>query len=237
MRLCGKWTAWALVFALLAMAAGCAGNGSVKKDSPVASPSSEGEQAAGTAKTEADGSPSGITRYFKNRWLDLMDTFEIGLSYGKWVRVEGQYLIGTWGLGTTDRCRRWRLGQRAWVADEDCDTIAPFPLIQIFLYPVLYWEKMEEPSAEEWRPVANTLWGWSGEVETPLWPDPAWSNTPDPLERSTISMYSFDPPSQTIQLGLEGHLGIGGRMRVWPIQALDFAAGVFGWDMLEDDAP
>lgn len=235
MKYANKWIAALLVSVLVAMAAGCAGPPyGGKADEPIATPSTE----SGTVVNPPPRSrqPASATgRYFKSRWLDLMDTFEVGLSFGKWARVEAQYLVGTWGMGLNENCRRWRLGRRAMVADEDAMTIAPVPLIQILLYPFMWWGNLGRPSAEEWRPVPNTLWGVANEVETAIWPDPEWTNGPDKLERAIISFYSFDPPSEAIEVGLEAHLLIGARARVMPIQALDFVAGLFGFDFLEDD--
>jgi len=173
--------------------------------------------------------------FAKSRWLDFWDMFEVGLSFGPWFRVEANYLIGFFGYGATD-CARFRLGQRAMVVDEQNTMFStlPFPVSAI-LYPVAW--ATGEPMAE-----IAALGGVSYDTETAIWPDPLFQGIPHSKDRMRLAFFERDTQARVSRVtgdstavGAEAHLLIGARVRVMPLQILDFLAGLVGLDPLKDD--
>ena len=229
-----------LALALVAFAAGCAAPITRRSDTSAQIRSSPSHQAArdeDRAQLGADLSRrmrTAVTLYFKNRTLDFLDTFEVGVSGGTWARVEVQYLLGTWGVGATGG-QRWRLGQRSFVVEEETVTLAPFPFP---VGAVLYFLALP---LEPWPVV---FFGGSGEQELAIWPDPLVTGIAHTVDRLRIACVELRGPDQggglrvggdSFMVGAEACLLVGVRARVMPVQILDFVAGVFGWDLLHDD--
>jgi len=176
-----------------------------------------------------------IAGYAKSRVLDFLDMFEVGVSAGPWARVEAQYGLGFWGFAFTD-ATFLRLGRRSVVANEEATvaTFIPFP-VSLILFPAM----LAEDKATGRMVI---LGGISFEEEFPIWPDPVFSDTPQSTERIRMAFFERDSETDRLKLtgdsftvGAEAHLLIGARVRVMPLQILDFVAGLLGWDMLKDD--
>lgn len=179
---------------------------------------------------------SAVAGYLRSRSLDFWDMFEAGLSVGPWVRVEAQYLVGFYGFGWTD-CERWRVGQRSAILDEENTMFStlPFPA-SLLLFPLVL-------DAED-DTVAKmvVLGGISYESECAIWPNPVFRGLKPELRRVRMACVERDPITrefrvtpESLALGLEGHVLVGLRARVMPLQILDFLAGLLGFDPLGDD--
>jgi len=176
-----------------------------------------------------------MTGYARSRALDFLDMFEAGLSFGPWTRVEAQYLVGFWGFGVTES-QYWRLGRRSAVANEEAATVSfiPFP-VSLVLFPAAVW-------GDKTRGTIAMMGGVSYETEDAIWPDPVFTETPPRVERIRMAFMERDVETHRFKLtgdsftvGAEAHLLIGARARVMPLQILDFAAGLLGWDPASDD--
>jgi len=233
-----------LLLAVSAMAAGltaCSGAPQAKRDVQVTS-----AEGAAPAKPPEDKwkrwdreGPrmlrTTVGSYFRSRVYDFTDMFEAGLSFGKWAKVEADYLIGFYGFGATD-LQRWRLGQRSFILNEETTTVCtlPFPA-SLILFPAMYMDD------EAWGTI-TAFGGVCYEWETALWPDPAFANIPPTEERIRIAAIERDPKSNrfiatghSFPVGAEAHLLLGARARVYPLQIADFVTSLFGWDLLHDD--
>ena len=233
------------IFAVGLLIAGCAGAapprpepGDLEYDPTIAPMAEDDDAWADWDKHGPRWIRTTIASYFKNRFLDFMDMFEMGLTGGRIARVQADYLIGFWGLGSTD-CQRWRLGQRSAILNEETTTVSiiPFPA-SVILFPAML---TDDPDAKV-KGTILTLGGISYEREEAIWPDPVFSGTPDTRERIRMAFlerdrqtHRFELAPDSFTIGLEAHLLVGVRARVMPLQILDFAAGILGWDMLKDD--
>jgi hypothetical protein len=179
---------------------------------------------------------SAAARYGASRFYDFMDIFDVSLSVGPLARLEAQYLIGFWGFGETD-CTRLRFGGRSWVLEETSTTVStlPFPA-SLVLFPSYF------ASDDEVAATIATFGGISYENEYAKYPDPVWAGIPTERKRMKIACVERDAKTHKFRLtgdsmavGLDAHFLIGGRVRVMPLQALDFVAGLFAWDPAGDD--
>lgn len=173
--------------------------------------------------------------YAANRFYDFMDIFDASLSFGPVARLEAQYLIGFWGFGATD-CTRLRLGGRSWVLEEKSTTVStlPFPA-SLVLFPSYF-------ITDDVNGTIITFGGISHEEEYAKFPDPLWAGIPTLRQRIKIAAVERDPKAHrfhvtgdSMAVGLDAHLLIGGRLRVMPLQVFDFVAGIFGWNLVGDD--
>ena len=225
-----------LVVAILCLSAGCSGLQrsafSVQLSAFSVQRSAFSLQGTGKEPVAAEDEDTGgfwaaVGGYFKHRGLDFLDTFDVGVSAGRWARVEAQYGIGLWGLGDTV-CRRARLGQRSALLEEESQTQAPLPLpVSLLLYPFGVGDD-----------IAELSWLLTGcrEIEEPTWPAPGAMEIPLRLNRSRLAFWG-GTWGESFTVGLDAHLLIGVRARVRPVQVLDFLTGIFGWDLAADDKP
>jgi len=178
-----------------------------------------------------------VGRYFKSRWLDFFDMFEVGVSGGSGAKFEVQYIIGAWGYGMTE-VQRWRIGQRSMVLNEETTNIStlPFPA-SLILYPAT--TKMETTKSQ-----IISLGGFSYENEHGIWPDPILNNYPRDRERIRMAFAERPLKSQKLKvtpestaIGVDFHLLVGARAKIVPAQIFDFIVGLIGIDPVGDDMP
>ncbi len=238
MKLLRKCVFMSLLSVAGLMAVGCVGPGAQARD--------KGQTGSATMRQPFGGQQEGgrqlgpglsrrmraaVGFYFKNRALDFLDTFEVGIAGGTWGRIEVQYLIGTWGFGATGG-QRWRLGRRSFILDEDTVTLAPLPFpVGAIVYPL----------ARPLKPWAVPFFGGSAEEELAIWPDPVSTGIAHTVDRIRIACLEADEEEglkvggDSFMIGAEVHILLGARARVMPVQLLDFVTGLFGWDPLRDD--
>lgn len=215
-----------LIGTSIVLCIGCAGSRPAVRE-----PGRHTAQASLPSKeNDAGGFWPAVRGYFKHRGLDFLDMFDVGVSAGKWARVEAQYGLGMWGLGRTD-CRRLRLGQRSAVLGEESETVAPLPLpASLLLYPVA-----EELTDSQYTASRLVLTGCC-EIEDAVQPDPAAMEIPSGLNRSRLAGWGASW-GESFPVGVDAHLLVGARARIRPVQVFDFVAGILGWDLAGDDTP
>jgi hypothetical protein len=170
-------------------------------------------------------------RYWRDRGLDLLDTFEVGVSAGKGFRAEVRYGLGVWGIGRNEGWRA-RIGQRSFLLREDTATFGLFPFPLNGIMAAVWWLGDD---ACMWG-LALSL-GFAHEDETPVWGPTGGALRAPELERSRGVMAAWgDPPGESFPLGAELHLFVGARVRFLPAEFVDFATGFFGLDLLGDDS-
>jgi hypothetical protein len=233
-----RW--WIVPLLLCAVLAGCAGP-RARLTEPTPTLSQENGEKDAWGRWDETGPyriRSTAARYAANRFYDFMDMFDVSVSVGPWVRAEAQYLIGFWGFGATD-CTRVRLGGRSWVLEEESTTVStlPFPA-SLILFPS--YQFAEE--GDEVTPTIVTFGGISYENEYAKYPDPVWAGIPTSRDRIKLACVERDPKEHAWRLtgdsmavGADAHLLVGGRVRVMPLQVFDFVAGIFGWNLVGDD--
>ncbi len=224
------------LLALCVVVVGCVGP-RARLTEPTPAPGREAKE--GWAEWDETGPyrlRSAAARYAANRFYDFMDIFDVSLSVGPWARAEAQYLVGFWGFGATD-CTRLRLGGRSWVLEEESTTVStlPFPT-SLVLFPS-YFAAEDDVTAS-----IITFGGISYENEYAKYPDPLWAGIPQDRDRIKLAVVERKPKEHAFRLtgdsfavGLDAHLIVGGRVRVMPLQILDFIAGIFGWNLVGDD--
>jgi hypothetical protein len=169
----------------------------------------------------------------RDRGLDLLDTFEIGVSAGKGARVELRYGLGVWGIGKNEGWRV-RLGQRSLLLREDSFSAAPLPFpASILLIPVCQSLGERWPFPGFGHGCGGAL-GMSCDDERPVWPNGAAAGAGRSEDRIVVVFIGF-PTGESFSIGAELHLLVGFRVRLLPAQVADFAGGLFGWDLLDDD--
>jgi hypothetical protein len=180
--------------------------------------------------------------YWRDRGLDLLDTFEVGVSAGRGGRLELRYGLGVWGFGA-NRGWRARLGQRSFLVEEETGTWALLPLPLNAIAAGAWWLNLQ--ASGEWEGgdgledmMVALLLGFSEEAETPAWRFPERTAQPPRWERrrgrSLLAAWGF-PPGESFSIGAELSLLVGARVRLLPTQFLDFLTGIFGLDLLGDD--
>lgn len=238
MKAWGRWRGVLAAWLVCAALAGCRTYGTTVLERPT------DEQPAGTeadswAQWDRTGTwelRNAIGYYFASRLYDFLDIFDVSLSAGRWARIEAQYAVGFYGFGAED-LQRFRLGRRSFLLNEESTTICtlPFPLSLIFAPSLAFSEN---------RPLATiaTLGGISDEVEVAQWPDPVAAGIPQTRETVRITGierdvqdHRFRVTGDSFPVGVEAHLLLGGRVRLYPLQLLDFLAGLFLWDPAGDD--
>jgi hypothetical protein len=195
---------------------------------------------AGCATTSDDNSPGrAIGRYFLNRGLDALDIFDVSVGAGKYARVDIQYLVGNWGGGWADTYRA-RLGGRSLLTQERAGGFALFPppLPQI-VSPILFLSRGEHwnvlllagMTEEAERAVSPSAFS-QGVVEMLRWWSGCWSEQQTRGPNNQVLREQWWAPAA---IGAEVHCFVGLRVRIYPVQFVDFLTGIFGYDLLHDD--
>lgn len=187
----------------------------------------------------ACGGCSSPGRYWRHRGMDLLDTFEVGVSAGKGFRAEVRYGLGVWGIGRNVGWRA-RIGQRSFLVKEETGTLAVLPFPLNALVTALWWLDAQRTGDV----CLNGLiaLGGSYEREEPVrWETRkaavrgrAEEAAPPARHRDLLAAWG-DPPGESFPIGAELHLFVGARVRLLPAEVVDFATGFFGLDLLGDD--
>lgn len=183
---------------------------------------------------------NGLLRYGGSRLLDLADIAEIGLEVGPSFRVNAQYALGVAGVSSGEMITA-RLGQRSMLVETDRYTLAPvpFPLGAPFLLILAPFEAYEP---EETLMVVTL--GYDEQIERMLGgrlaPLPSdWCPTVTQLgclsraECGATGRQTAWP--RMFAVGAEAGWLVGARVRIYPVEIVDFAGGIFTLDLLGDD--
>ncbi len=183
-------------------------------------------------------------QFLKYRALDALDMFEVGVEWGPGWRLDVKYGLGMFGMGE-GKARMFRLGQRPG------SSLAS--MSRLLTHPRSFhtaWEEFAPVPFPAGLPVVLVVYPFvSGESRA----DPVWlvlligaeaerEGRSAYLIRRELSRVAFmaSTPERNLwgksfAVGAEVMLGLGARARVYPIEILDFLAGVVGWDLLRDD--
>ncbi len=166
-------------------------------------------------------------RYAHDRVKDLFDVFELNVGVGRGVKVDVRYGVQLFGLGDV---KTWRLGnmdRRVGVWRELDSEIALFPL-SLLAWPVRHGAR---------------LLGWRGLAQDAKFVAQAGTEGVQHLDRKelngdvtflwrdTVSGYRHPRWGDSFPIGAEVQAGVGARVVVRPLQAVDFVLGFIGIDL------
>lgn len=188
----------------------------------------------------ANTSSNPLVRYASNRGLDFLDVFEIGVEAGPSFRVDLKYGFGFAGIGS-QKAYLARLGQRNMVVESDWYEMAPMPFpLGAPLLGLLYPWDIYLPKQSL---LENTL-GHETETQTPIagsLDDAAREGSTEVTRLACITLRGCRPTAKEVlwpkmfPIGGELMWLVGVRARVYPVELLDFAMGLFGLDVANDD--
>jgi hypothetical protein len=181
-----------------------------------------------------------VIGYTTSRGLDFLDMFEVGVQAGPSFRASVQYGIGVLGIADHETIIA-RLGQRAMVVDSERYELAaiPYPAGEPLLW-ILGPLNIYEPRTT----LVEVTRGLQEETETPRAGilDERVNEWCPMLSRTGALTYTECGPTgrelywaKMFPVGAELCWLAGARVRVYPVELVDFIAGIFTVDLLADD--
>jgi hypothetical protein len=166
-----------------------------------------------------------VGHYFSARGRDLLDIFEVSVHGGKGARLDVRYGIGMFG-GGIGAVQGVRLGQRSLIHTDGLLEAAPIPGplgVPLAAIAVLTIDGATS-SKYVWAPLS--LVGWARDEEERM----------EYVMCVLLGGKGVPEWPKSFQIGAEITLGVGVRARIYPVELLDFLAGLFGYDPAKDDA-